>query len=172
MLTFPRIIVDHLCLGCWHLFTSYIFVGSSLIRSLIWMFPKNGMLSRLIVHFLLWKTIPLWAALSISYNRFASYSSAVAPQTPTSAAILIMPSKPSRISPIRAWKMSCSTFKPNGTIRQQNLQNDVRNVVSNLDGSSRWTEQYPALASSLLKNLALENTGFSSSTVGILYAQH
>ena len=48
-------------------------------------------------------------------------------------------------------------------------QSVCENVVSNWLSSSSWTLQYPASASSLLKCLAPTNSGFISSSVGILW---
>ena len=135
----------------------------------VYVFPKNDMLLCLMRHFAELNTNPSSCALSIKLVRFLSWSSLFPPYTHTSSPIPVTPSRPSSIWSTLAWNISCETFNPKGSLRQQNLPNGVRNVVSSCDSSFRWTYQYPALASSLLNSFALASWGFISSNVGILW---
>ena len=69
---------------------------------------------------------------------------------------------------MRCWKISWLMLRPNGRCLKQNLPMGVRSVVSSWEFLAIGTLQYPALASNLLKIVALANFRLISSSVDIL----
>lgn len=98
-------------------------------------------------------TMPFCRASSIRLAKFLSCSYSVEPKTKVSSAMPVTPLRPSSSESSCFWE----TMRPKGSRVNRNVPKGIPNVVKYEPGSSRGTCQYPILASTRVKNLALLN---------------